>query len=801
MRSSAKRILLLYSRGMRGRAWLWPIGLAILGIAFALVPLAQGRFFFYWDNASQHYPAQRYLTESLRNGQLPMSWPQVMAGFPLVAEGQAAHFQPIHLALSWLLSAPAAFMVEIGIGFALTGLGMYAFLRLFRLRRVVCGTAALMLMFSSLAVSQVRNAALIRASCCFTLAMYFAERYARRRRAVDGAGLALMVALQLLSGYPTPSLIAAGAVVLHVVVRTMQLGSRRQSRKARIARAAVAGAGAGLFIALGAAMAAIQLAPTAAQVPPSIRAVGLTTAFATTYLSSNPNHWLQWTMPYALHPLRAVTNEDEGTARSVGWFYMGALAPLATVAAFWWRRRRTHVTWVLGLGAAVSAVFAVGYRTPLMPLLTKLPVFDSFRYPSRMILWTSFCCAALAAFGLQHLLVHARRRQPFPWRFLGLWTVGLLASAGIVFLAHASLRGIAVSLMFAVVAMAAAVALLSSSPRRRGLALIVMTATVVLDLGFFRVVVNYGRTVPIEATLKPDPIVEWLQHDPDQFRILAIRTPGMGPTEQGPGLLTGPSSTLWGLEGMRTNFSLPFSRPLLLGEMLEQWMTDHIDEVDRVAGLLGAMNVKYVLSWRNVPIPKWQDAPAEGPLGAWRNPSFLPRAFLVGHAVAAPALSDPRSALTIAGTYLNYVRRPDHFLDDVSIVERYLQTPIDMSTTAIIEADTVPQLPGLGEVHRVSARKTPPDLAIYDVESDRNALLYVSSYPGPGWTATVNGAPARIYLTNWIGTGIEVPAGASRVELRYALPGLTRGAATTAAAGLIWLGILTGSIARRRTRR
>jgi len=147
------------------------------------------------------------------------------------------------------------------------------------------------------------------------------------------------------------------------------------------------------------------------------------------------------------------------------------------------------------------------------------------------------------------------------------------------------------------------------------------------------------------------------------------------------------------------------------------------------------------------------------------------------------------------------VRQPDHFLNDVSVVERYLQTPIDMSTTAVIEAGTVPQLSGLGDLHRVTARKTPPDLAIYDVDSDRKALLYVSSYPGPGWTATVNGVPARVYLTNWIGTGIEVPAGASRVELRYALPGLRRGAATTAAAGLIWLGILTGSIARRRTGR
>ncbi len=65
----------------------------------------------------------------------PHWWPDVGAGSPVVAEGQAAHYEPIRLILAALLSAPAAFMTEVGICVALAGLGTYLFLRTLKLGR------------------------------------------------------------------------------------------------------------------------------------------------------------------------------------------------------------------------------------------------------------------------------------------------------------------------------------------------------------------------------------------------------------------------------------------------------------------------------------------------------------------------------------------------------------------------------------------------------------------------------------------------------------------------------------------
>jgi hypothetical protein len=258
---------------------------------------------------------------------------------------------------------------------------------------------------------------------------------------------------------------------------------------------------------------------------------------------------------------------------------------------------------------------------------------------------------------------------------------------------------------------------------------------------------------------------------------------------------------MFGIQGMRTNFSLPYSRQLILGEVLEDWMTAHPDQLDRVAGLLAALNVKYVLGWNSDPVHGLPLATREGNVTAWRNPAFLPRAFLVGEAQPAQPL-DPAGR----DKALAYVRRslaslgdPDRFLDDASVVEVYLRAPVDVSKVAVIESPDIPQLTGLGDRHHVRAIETQPGRLAYDVESDRPALLYISAVHGPGWTATVGGKSAKLYRANWIGTAVEVPAGRTRVDLGYRLPGLGIGAAvsitTTAALGLV---LVAGHLRRRR---
>jgi membrane protein YfhO len=56
---------------------------------------------------------------------------------------------------------------------------------------------------------------------------------------------------------------------------------------------------------------------------------------------------------------------------------------------------------------------------------------------------------------------------------------------------------------------------------------------------------------------------------------------------------------------------------------------------------------------------------------------------------------------------------------------------------------------------------------IVDVESDQPAFLLLNDRYDPGWSATVNGKPARIFRANFIVRGVELPAGRSEVVFTY----------------------------------
>jgi hypothetical protein len=127
--------------------------------------------------------------------------------------------------------------------------------------------------------------------------------------------------------------------------------------------------------------------------------------------------------------------------------------------------------------------------------------------------------------------------------------------------------------------------------------------------------------------------------------------------------------------------------------------------------------------------------------------------------------------------------------DDESIVRQIRSRNIDFRRTALVDSRELPELNGLGD--RAEIRRLPVryDEMNFQVNSDRPALLVIPTNFYPGWTATVNGRPARIYRTNWIGMGVRVEAGQSTVEMRFTTPGFRAGAGLSLLALVAWLGI------------
>jgi uncharacterized membrane protein YfhO len=64
-------------------------------------------------------------------------------------------------------------------------------------------------------------------------------------------------------------------------------------------------------------------------------------------------------------------------------------------------------------------------------------------------------------------------------------------------------------------------------------------------------------------------------------------------------------------------------------------------------------------------------------------------------------------------------------------------------------------------------------------------LLVVAEGWDPGWSATRNDAPARVYRINHAQLGLPLPAGMHRVALRHEPRGFRTGLALCAAAALL----------------
>ena len=87
------------------------------------------------------------------------------------------------------------------------------------------------------------------------------------------------------------------------------------------------------------------------------------------------------------------------------------------------------------------------------------------------------------------------------------------------------------------------------------------------------------------------------------------------------------------------------------------------------------------------------------------------------------------------------------------------------------------------------------------IEADADKLLFLSVPYSEGFTATVNGEPAKIYLANGTFMAIEIPEGVSEIALNYSTPGLRYGAMISAVSVSIYLLWEIAGLVRSRKRK
>ncbi len=683
-------------------------------------------------------PWRRHAAAELRAGRLPLWNPYSFAGSPFAVFGK---YSPFAL-LSYAFPDPRGLAWRELLEALVAGTGAFLFFR----RVVGAGTLA---SAAGAACLPLTGAFVLWRAYPATEVLAFypwlllaVDAVVRRPGGRAGPGLALLVALALLCGQLDVAAMALLAAGLFAAFRLGAAGRRPRSAAALALLAAVA---------IGAALAAPYWLPLV-----EYARTGKRMAARSRGAEERPPLGLAALPEIALPEAqgttrrgdvrRLPTNRAEGAASAyAGLFAALVLAPWAwtvrrhrALAAFWLASGVLWLAWILDLPGWASLVRA----SPARALSAN-----------RFALFAGFGILATAVAGLDALARgEARRRLALgaaPVLLLGLGAFSLAASRGSAQAAGAALCALALG----------AWAWLLARPRPPRAAAGLLALALAAELLFWARRDDfqsdpalYYPEIPALSRLAQAPPgrVLGVACLPASLLLVARLPDVRGYDGVDPARLV----DLLGLAAHAQDGALPYARVQYYNARVE------LEPPDRalVSPVLDLLNVRHLVL-RGVPPQGFRPRIAEAGYFVLENPRALPRAFVPRR---VRAVSNDRARLAILGA-------PDFDARDLALVE-----------TSVAAED--------GARGEVRILEEEPSRVLLEAELDRPGLVVLADLWDAGWRAWREGDPTAVLRANHALRGIAVPAGPSRIELRYEPEGLRTGLAAALGAGLAWLG-------------
>jgi hypothetical protein len=737
----------------RAAAWAAPalLILLILGMYWKLVLTDEYTWLESPDLAHQVLPWFQYQAGEWHAGRFPLWDPYHWGGQPLIGQAQPGAAYP----LNWLLFALPLhhgwlkqihlhwYFVVIHI---MAALGAYALSRDIGASRLaaVLGGAAFSL---SGYVGSVDWPQMLNASVWIPLVFLFVLRALRGVRPVASAVLGgFFLGVAWLAGHhqiPIFTSLAAGAVWLVQIAKPIlsrdpsTLSRDGMGGYFRAVRPAVVCA-AVFFITAG-ATGALQTLPALEYGRLAKRWVGV----------DDPVGWSQ-PVPYKVHKEYSMNPSSLAGVLLIGKQRMGepftgvvllALA-IAAVAAGW-RRVEVRVLTGVAAGGIALALGSYGFLQGL--LYAVVPMVEKARSPHTAIHLFTFAVSILAAVGLDAVL----ESRSAPWvgrgvKILG-WSALGLAVGVLYFLLDGKLNGDD-RIALAPLAAGALAAILAGWRRGAlggavvgaGVSLLVLTELGAV-LGFFWFS-RYEKDRPsyLAAIRDTSDIAEYLYSRPEPVRIVRY-------------------------EGGSHNFGDMYGIPEqggYLASITANLLSQQLGG-DHVWNLFG---VNYSVAKEKFRPEQELVFQSRSGLKVFRDPGAFPRAFSV-HAIKE--VDDPY-ALRVAFDDRQFDLRHSAILFRPGGADR----PHPQQCAAGLPDDDVRLELWQPNRVRVGARMA------------CQGLVVVGDTWYPGWKATVDGQPARIWEVDGLVRAIEVPAGTHAVEMVYRPASVYLGAALTALAAL-----------------
>lgn len=803
---------------MRRPAWILPLA----AMAMFWRQLFAGRVLVWGTALLQFHPWESLAVRLARAGTWPLWNPYNGNGAPLLANYQSALLYPPN----WLyLLVPA----EHGMGWlaalhvAWAGLGMYAFLRQLGLSRFAALAGALAFEFNGYLIARLTFLSITYAVAWLPWLFWAVERLIIRRRVTAAAVLALVVGLELLAGHAQTAAYGLAGAACYGLWRLVALQRAGEGRAARKALALAFAGGA-----LGVALAAAQIVPTAELLMESQRARGVEREFGLFY-SLWPWHLLTAFVPGLFGSPAAGTYWGYGYYHEEA-IYAGLLPVLLAIGTaarcalrVAVRRHPQRATRdaptrcaPFFVGLAVAALFfALGQNNPVYVwLFDHVPGVSAFQAPARISVLYVLAACVLAALGAAHWETsgpgpEGPRGRKY-WARLGL-AASTAAAAGL-FVARGNLEGrmavFAEGLVpqFALLAAIAILVLAQPGPdggTRRLAWQAAVAGVVLLDLGMAGYGLNlavapdvYAGTTAAAEAVRAAGLGGERVLMPREIRMLQVSarlplgTLGTEDTANWRSFREAgiPNTNL--LDGLSSASNFESLWPARYGRLFEAADTDPARSL-RVARLMAAGTLI------------WPDTP--GARTALAHAGAGEIVYMGGATVAEGVLT---------GTML-YVRVPDalpraYVVPTARVVPEpamqlaaVLDPAFDMRHEVVLEQAPGIALPEPGDFQGTAEilQESADAVTIRARLSAPGVLVLVDTFY-PGWEARVADRPAELLRANYAFRAVALPAGLNTVQFIYRPAGFKwGGVATLLAAGVLLgigvKGVHAGIVARR----
>jgi hypothetical protein len=688
------------------------------------------------DIMNEGFPYRHYISEALKKGELPIWLPYIYGGIPLLARAEAGVCYPLNALLFGTLPPYVALNLVILITLLTAALGMYFYAREVDTGVLPAILAAATFAYSGFVVSHIKHLSMVGTVCWFPFGLLVIERAVRRSDRYVLLWLGAVFGLQNLSGHIQTAYYAGLVYIVYFLFRLLSMRKETTTAKRKSQEHVSPLTPFGVWflaaMALGVGISAVQLLPTYELVGLTQRSGGVTFDYAASY-AYDPSNIKTFFYPYANGDIGNATYRGE----SIFWEdygYVGVIPLLLALYGAIKSWRAWHVKFFV-LTALVAYAFVLGPNTPFYEAAFYLvPGMKFFRFPTRFLFVVDTALAILAAIGMTRLIASHRARN----------------------------------LQYALV------------------------LVTVGDLLFFQL--RQNPIVHAQQWLTPPAIVQRLKEDDSLFRIFS---PGGTETHKAafsaaqgwqgslqPYLdqrefVQGSSNVLYNL------FSADGYAQLTPNYVVDIWGDQNRSGVilttasltpdgrflpkDSFHKLMDLFNVKYVISPWEISSRTLTFVQQHGNALLYRNPTVLPRAFVVGkytiasNPEAGKALLvsdefDPRRAVIVYET-LPYARTEDSLRASAS-VERY-------------------------ETNEV----------VVSVSSSSAGILVLSDTFYPGWKADIDGVETNIYQANLCQRAVVVPGGTHTVRFRFASSSIAWGETLSVASVAV---LVTLAIVRRR---